>query len=34
MAAYDANREAVGDAAIDGNAVAAAILHLVADGTR
>ena len=33
MAAYDANREAVGDAAIDGNAVATAILHLVADGT-
>ncbi len=33
MAAYDANREAVGDAAIDGNAVATAILYLAADGT-
>ncbi len=33
MASYAANRQAVGDAAIDGNAVAAAILHLVEDGT-
>ena len=31
MAAYDANREAVGDAALDGNAVATAILYLVAE---